>query len=225
VLRWAQASLLAMMPTDVPRLTEVHADWRMVALALVLSVATGVLFGLTPALHVSALDPNRDLKEGGRTGAGQSVRQNRTRAALVVVEVALSVVLLIGAGLLIRSFSAMLQQDPGLDPKGLTAGHIWIPVPNNPKADRYLTTPPRAALARELLHQLATLPSVQRVAIGTSGDVPLQSSATNPVPFSFPDEESTHPDGYAATFGAVSPEYFAVLTTPLKVMPFGNSLM
>jgi putative ABC transport system permease protein len=66
------------------------------------------------------------------------------------------------------------------------------------------------------LHQLATLPSVQRVAIGTSGDVPLQSSATNPVPFSFPDEESTHPDGYAATFGAVSPEYFAVLTTPLK---------
>jgi len=85
VLQLARTSLLALMPADVPRLIEVHSDWRMVGLALVLSVSTGVLFGLTPALHASAIDLNRDLKEGGRTGGGQSVRQNRSRAALVVM--------------------------------------------------------------------------------------------------------------------------------------------
>jgi ABC-type antimicrobial peptide transport system permease subunit len=82
VLRFARTSLLAMMPADVPRLAEVHSDWRIVVLALVPSVMTGVLFGLTPALHTSAIDTNRDLKEGGRAGGGQSVRQSRSRAAL-----------------------------------------------------------------------------------------------------------------------------------------------
>jgi putative ABC transport system permease protein len=139
VLEMTRTSLLSLMPPDVPRLIEVQSDWGMVALALGLSMVTGILFGLTPALHASAMDPNGNLKEGGRTGGTQSVRQNRSRAALVMLEVALSVVLLTGAGLLIRSFSAMLQQKPGLDPKGLTTGQIWIPVPNNPKANRYLS--------------------------------------------------------------------------------------
>jgi hypothetical protein len=141
VLRLALVSLLALMPADMPRLTEVHADWRMVVVALILSIFTGVLFGLTPALQASAIDPNRDLKEGGRSGATQSIRQNRSRRALVVLEVAVSVILLISSGLLIRSFSALLQQQPGLDPKGLAVGQIWIPVPNNPEANRYLNVP------------------------------------------------------------------------------------
>jgi putative ABC transport system permease protein len=219
VLRFARTSLLAMMPADVPRLAEVHSDWRIVVLALVLSVMTGVLFGLTPALHTSAIDPNRDLKEGGRAGGGQSVRQSHSRAALVILEVALSVVLLVGAGLLIRSFSTMLQQQPGLDPKGLTAGQIWIPVPNNPKANRYLNAPERAALIRELLRKLAPLPGVQKAAIGTARDVPFLN-VNNPFPFSFPDESTIHQSEHAAEFGAVSPEYFEVLKTPLKAGRF-----
>ncbi len=109
----------------------------MVAFALVLSLATGVLVGLMPALHASAIDPNRDLRDGGRTGGGQSLRQNRSRATLVVTEVALSAVLLIGAGLLVRSFSAALGQDPGLDPERLVAGQIWVPIPSDPKANPY----------------------------------------------------------------------------------------
>jgi putative ABC transport system permease protein len=204
------------MPADVPRLAEVHSDWRMVSLALLLSVITGVLFGVAPALHVSAMDPNRDLKEGGRTGGGQSVRQNRSRAALVMLEVALSVVLLIGAGLLIRSFSAMLQQSPGLDPKGLTVGQIWIPNPNDPKANRYLIPERRAVLARELLRQTQSLPGVQKAAIGLANDVPFLNSVRNPVPFSLPDESATLQDDHAAVLGAVSPNYFEVLKTPLK---------
>src|SRR5438477_699993 len=164
VLLVAQRSLLTLMPADVPRLAEVHADWRMVAFALVLSLATGVLVGLMPALHASAIDPNRDLRDGGRTGGGQSLRQNRSRAALVVLEVALSAVLLIGAGLLVRSFSAAVSQNPGLDPQRLVAGQIWAPIPDVSK---------RAVLARELLERLALLPGMEHTAIGTSTAVPL----------------------------------------------------
>jgi len=216
VLLLAQRSLLALMPADVPRLAEVHANWRMVAFALVLALATGVLVGLMPALRASATDPNRDLRDGGRTGGGQSVRHNRSRTALVVLEVALSAVLLIGAGLLVRSFIATLRQNPGLDPERLVAGQIWVPVPNNPKANQYLTAAQRAGLARELLVRLALLPGVEQAAIGTSSDIPLLNNVSNTVPFSLPDEASTQKHDHAAEFGAVSAGYFDVLRTPLK---------
>ncbi len=216
VLLIAQGSLLTLMPADVPRLAEVHADWRMVAFALVLSLTTGVLVGLMPALHASAIDPNRDLRDGGRTGGGQSVRQNRSRAALVVLEVALSAVLLIGTGLLVRSFSAALGQNPGLDPERLVTGQIWVPVPTNPEANRYLTPSQRAGLARELLARITLLPGIAQSAVGTSSDIPLLGNVNNPTPFSLPDEVSTQGNDHAAEFGAVSAGYFAVLKTPLK---------
>ena len=216
VLVIAQRSLLSLMPADVPRLAEVHADWRMVAFALVLSLATGVLVGLMPALHASAIDPNRDLRDGGRTGGGQSVRQKRSRAALVVAEVALSAVLLTGAGLLARSFSAALNQNPGLDPARLVTGQIWVPFPNNPKANQYLTPPQRAALAREVMNRIALLPGIEQSAVGTSSDIPLLSNVNNSIPFSLPDETSTQENDHAAEFGAVSAGYFDVLRTPLK---------
>src|SRR5437868_5817918 len=216
VLLVAQRSLLTLMPADVPRLAEVHADWRMVAFALVLSLTTGVLVGLMPALHASAIDPNRDLRDGGRTGGGQSLRQTRSRAALVVLEIALSAVLLIGAGLLVRSFSAALSQNPGLDPERLVAGQIWVPVPGNPAANKYLTTAQRAGLARELLARIALLPGIEQSAVGTSSDIPLLSNVNHPIPFSLPDEASTQGNDHAAEFGAVSAGYFAVLETPLK---------
>ncbi len=215
VLLLAQKLLLAMLPADVPRLAEVHADWRMVAFAVILSLATGVLVGVMPALHASAIDPNRDLRDGGRTGGGPSVRRNRTRAALVVLEVALSAVLLIGAGLLVRSFSAAVGQNPGLDPQRLVAGQIWVPVPNNPSANRYLTPAQRTRLDRELLARLAVLPGMEHTAISTSSAVPLLGIVNNPVAFSLPDEASTHDNDHAAQFGGVSAGYFDVLGTPL----------
>jgi predicted permease len=216
VLLAAQRSLLALMPADVPRLSEVQADWQMVAFALMLSLATGVLVGLMPALHASAIDPNRDLRDGGRTGGGQSVRQNRSRATLVVMEVALSAVLLIGAGLLVRSFSAALGQDPGLDPERLVAGQIWIPNPHDRNANPYWPTAGRAGLVRELLARIALLPGIEQAAVGTSSDIPLLSNVNNPLPFSLPDEVSTQGNDHAAEFGAVSAGYFDVLRTPLK---------
>jgi len=126
------------------------------------------------------------------------------------------VVLLISAGLLIRSFSALLKQEPGFDRSGLTVGQIWIPVPNNPAANQYLKAPQRAALVRELLRRLKALPGVQKVAISTSSDVPFLDNERNALPFSFPDDSATPQNEHAAEFGAVSPDYFETLKIQLK---------
>jgi predicted permease len=216
VLPFARSSLLALLPQEVPRLNEIHGDWRVIALALVLSVFSGILFGLGPAFHATLTDPNHDLKEGGRTGGQHGIRQSRSRAALVTLEVALSVVLLISAGLLIRSFSAMLRERPGIDPRGVTVAQIWIPVPNNPDANHYLNPPQRGRLARELVQRLEAAPGVQSVAVGLSTNVPFLSNVRNLIAFSFPDNATSAQEEYTADYGAVSPNYFDLLKLPLR---------
>ena len=109
-----------------------------------------------------------------------------------------------------------MSQNPGLDPERLVAGQIWVPVPNNPKANQYLTPGQRAALSRDLLARLAVLPGIERAAIGTSTAVPLLGLVDNPIAFSLPAEASTHEQDHAAEFAAVSAAYFDVLRTPLK---------
>jgi putative ABC transport system permease protein len=216
VLRFARGSLLALLPQEVPRLNEIHGDWRVIALALVLSVFSGILFGLGPAFHATMTNPNDDLKEGGRTGGQHGIRQSRSRAALVTLEVALSVVLLISAGLLIRSFSAMLRERPGIDPRGVTVAQIWIPVPNEPDANHYLNPPQRARLARELVQRLEAAPGVQSVAVGLGTNVPFLSNVRNLIAFSFPDNATSAQEEYTADYGAVSPNYFDLLKLPLR---------
>jgi predicted permease len=220
VLQLARDSLLALLPQEVPRLNEIHGDWRVIALAVVLSVFSGILFGLGPAFHATMTDPNHDLKEGGRTGGQHGIRQSRSRAALVTLEVALSVVLLISAGLLIRSFSAMLRERPGIDPRGVTVAQIWIPRPNNPDKNPYLNQPQRGRLARELVQRLEAAPGVQSVAVGLNTNVPFLSSAAltgrNLIAFSFPDNASSASEEYTADYGAVSPNYFDLLKIPLR---------
>ena len=215
LLALARGSLLALLPPDLPRSVEIHTDWRLVAFALALSIGTGLLFGMMPAIHAAGIDPIRGLNEGGRGGGQLGVRQRRVRTVLVVLEVAVSVVLLTGAGLLLRSFAAVMRQDPGLDPNGLIAGQIWVPVPNNPQANRYLTPPQQTALARRLLDAFVGLPGVEAAAVGTANDVPFLNQG-NAFPFSLPDESTTQDQNHAAQFGAVSPSYFDVLKTPLK---------
>src|SRR5580704_5843063 len=102
---------LALAPSTIPRLTEVHLDWRALAFTLVLSVLTGIVFGILPAWKASRADVNSVLKEGARGSTGQG----RLRSALVVVQVVAAVVFLAGAGLLVRSFYALLHVDAGFD--------------------------------------------------------------------------------------------------------------
>ncbi|HEV8042313.1 MAG TPA: ABC transporter permease [Bryobacteraceae bacterium] len=214
VLALTKTSLLALMPADLPRLTEVHFDARVIGLACALSLLTGILFGLTPALHASRTDPNLDLKEGTRGGT-PSARQNRFRGALVAAEVALSVVLLSGAGILLHSFWNALRVNPGFDPNGLLVTRIWIPVPNNPKANRYLTAPPLATFSREVLRQVRMLPGVQAAAMGGENSVPFVRNFSSLDAFSLPDQPDSVQKQPSAEFASVSPEFFRVVRTPL----------
>jgi predicted lysophospholipase L1 biosynthesis ABC-type transport system permease subunit len=111
--QWAIDALGALGPEQAPRLQAVSIDGRILLFTLALTLLTGVLFGLAPALQAGQVNLNELLKEGGRSGAG--VRQRRLRDALVVVEVALALVLLVGAGLLVRSFRKLQQVDSGFD--------------------------------------------------------------------------------------------------------------
>ncbi|HET6350332.1 MAG TPA: FtsX-like permease family protein, partial [Candidatus Krumholzibacteria bacterium] len=104
----------------------------------------------------------------------------------------------------------------GLDPGRLVVGQVWVPFPNNPSANQYLTTTQRAGLARELLTRIALIPGVEQAAIGRSKAVPFLGVVSNPVAFSLPDEVTTQEKDHAAEFAAVSTGYFDVLRTPLK---------
>src|SRR6185436_9847142 len=109
---WGLAAITKLLPRDFPRLDEIHMDVRVLAFTFAASVLTGILFGLAPALQISRADVQDTIKETGR-GTSGSRRQSRFRQALIVVEVALSVVLLVGAGLLFRSFLRLQSVDAG----------------------------------------------------------------------------------------------------------------
>jgi predicted permease len=209
---WLKNPLLAMMPSDLPRLNEIHLDWRVAVFAIALSMVTGVLFGIVPALKASGVNPNLDLKESGRSG-GASMRHNRFRSALVSAEIALSLVLLIGAGLLVRSFSRMLQVNPGLDPAQLGIAQIWIPVPNDPAANPYLTTASRSTFVTEVLRRVRSLTGVSAAGMGGGFAIPF-SRVTNSASFRWTDDAAAG-GRTSVNSDSADPEFFRVLKVPL----------
>src|SRR5262245_62034619 len=152
--------------TAVPRLEEVAIDGRVLAFATLASVLTGILFGPGPALHASRPNMNETLKDAGRTGSGGAGRQ-RLRDALVVAEVALSVALLVGAGLLVRSMWTLQRVNPGFDPTNLLTLQTSVTGP----ADKART------FYRDALDRIAALPGV--TSVGTASIVPLSGSKTS----------------------------------------------
>ena len=124
VARWALDGLIEVAPEGIPRLQDVALDWRIALFALAATVIVGVLFGLTPALHASKLDANTDLKDGGRTGTARSGARN----TMVVAQVALALVLLIGAGLMLTSFARLRSVDPGFRTTDVVAVELMLPI-------------------------------------------------------------------------------------------------
>jgi putative ABC transport system permease protein len=151
---WGIDSLIAVAPADLPRLDEVSLDGRVVAFTLGLSVLTGILFGLAPALQSSKSDLNETLKEGGRSQAAGAV-QNHLRRLLVVAEVALALVLLVSSGLMIKSFVQLLWVDPGFDPKNVVTVNVGL------SPARYTEPHKRAAFFEQLLGRVESLPGVE----------------------------------------------------------------
>jgi predicted permease len=160
---WGVDALLAASPVQFPSFAKVRIDLTVAMFAVLASLLTGLLLGVAPAFHAGAGKLYDTLKEAsGRSSAGTG--RQRFRSALVVAEVALSVVLLIGAGLLIRSFRHVLGVDPGFNPEHLLAMRIGLP-----RVDQ--ANPAASVTARAILERMASLPSVQSVSIGT--DIPL----------------------------------------------------
>jgi putative ABC transport system permease protein len=147
--------LLALQPADMPRADEVRLDRTVLAFAAVLSVATGLLFGAFPALHMARRATAQSLREGARSLIGG--RGGRLRAGLVVGQVALAMVLLAGAGLLIRSFTQLRHVEPGFDPRSALTFRIALPESAYPEETA------RAAFMAELLTRLETVPGVRQV--------------------------------------------------------------
>ncbi len=212
-LAWLKDWIVAMMPSDLPRLTEVHFDAGMVTVALALSIVAGVVFGIVPALQVSGVNPGENLKDAGR-GMGEARGERRFRGALVAAEIATSLVLLVGAGLLVRSFWSMLHVNPGLDPAHVGFAQIWIPVPNDPSKNPYATPAQRNAYINEVLRRVRALPGVESVGMSASNRTPFSGSGVTQR-FAFVGESAAPGDLRRAQFQVASPDYFATLRSPI----------
>lgn len=208
---WTVRFLLSLVPPKIPRLSEVGVNGSVLSFAFLVSIVTGMIFGLAPAIQASSPDLVENLKEGGR-GSGAGSTQRQLRSLLVVSEVALSLVLMIGAGLLLRSFWRLLQVNPGFNPENVLAAETWLPVPNNPKADPYATLERRSAFVREVLRRAGTLPGVQVSAVASN--IPL-SGLLNKIPFSTEDRLVQSSENPTAEVIVVSPDYFRVMGTLL----------
>jgi putative ABC transport system permease protein len=154
---WGVDVLGAAIPADIPRVKDVGLDASVLLFTLGVSFLTGLLFGLAPALQASKPDFNEALKEGGR-GSTEGLSRNRVRSLLVVVEVALSLVLLIGAGLMIKSFYQLLNVNPGFEPDHVLTASFSLPPVKYPGAEQ------QAAFFQQLVERVRALPGVQSAA-------------------------------------------------------------
>jgi putative ABC transport system permease protein len=204
---------VSLAPATLPRLQEVRVNSSVLLFTVALTLGTGVLFGLAPAIEYSRLGPLADLRESSR-GAGRSRKEMRVSRALVALEVALCVVLLSGAGLLVRSFSKLLSVQPGFDARELVTAKIWLPVPNDPSEDRYQKAEVRAAFLKESLRRTRQLANVRQAAIGDISSLPI-GGAKNQAPFLIAGRGELAANPPIIDFSTVTPEYFRVLRAPL----------
>ena len=170
--------ILRFVPSNVPRLNEVRIDWVVLAFALLISILTGLVFGVAPILHSAKGALSSAIREGGR-GSGYSTKTGRLRDVLIVSELAFAVILMVGAGLLLRTLRDLLQENPGFNPTQVVTANTWLGVPNDPKMDPYIGIPGMATFDRELLRRMKAIPGVELAAITSS--LPTTNSNPNAV--------------------------------------------
>ena len=205
--------MVKFLPSDIPRLNEVGISLEVLAFVFGLSTITGLIFGIIPALQASRPDVIRNLKEG-TLGSGIGIATNRFRSALVIVEFALSLILMIGAGLLLRSFGRLLEVQPGFNPQNILLARIWLPVPNNPELDPYRDPNKRTEFVKEVLSRTSSLPGVRYAAIGGGNGVPLMGPH-NSGGFTIEGDATSNTTIPTAQVTTASPDYFRTLETPL----------
>lgn len=202
-------ALLTINPGDIPLIGEhgagVNMDWRVLAFTLLIAVVTGVLFGLIPAFSASRSDLSVTLRESGAQSGG-ALRQNKIRSLLVVTEVALAVILLVGAALLIRTFAALRNVDPGFSTYDVLSMAMSITEP------RFQKTAAVAQPVEEARRRVEAIPGVE--AMATTCCLPLEGGLG--LPFNIEGRPATNgPYSGGAGYDIVSPEYFSVFRISL----------
>ena len=158
---WGVQFLINLIPDSLPRTEDIAIDPRVLVFTMLVTLVTGILFGLAPALQASKIDVSDWLKEGGREGSG-GIGAKRLRSILVVSEVAISLVLLVGAGLLFKSFQHLMKVDPGFDASNVLTLRLRLPDA------KYRDATQTIGFLKEVTRRIAILPGVQQVSLGSS---------------------------------------------------------
>jgi len=214
ILFFARKFLLQLVPESLPHMSDISINWGVLAFALAVSVAAGTIFGLAPAWLMSGVDLIGTLRQEGRGSVGSQGR-SRARQILVISELALSLVLMVAAGLLLRSFWDLFKVQPGFNPDRVVAIQTWLPGPNDPSQDIYRTATQESVLLREVLRRSRVLPGVEEAAIGDVDALPLGHSNPGTLPLIREGIETMDNQAPVIHSPIVSPEYFHLLGMPL----------
>jgi putative ABC transport system permease protein len=203
---WGIQALPSLAPSNLPRLTSVRFDTSVILYTSLASLVTGLVFGAAPALQSAAATAGEFLKERGRAES-QGTRGRRLRAAFAIAEVAVALVLVIGAGLLVRSFVAMNKMDLGFDARGILAVRVELP------RARYSQDTQITAFFNDLASRLRALPGVQSIGLGSSIVRAPQSST-----LSVQGRTAQDPNvpNLSVPYDSVTPEFFTTLRIPLR---------
>jgi putative ABC transport system permease protein len=204
IAAWALDLIVKFGPENVPRLGEVRLDPRALGFTLFITLLTGVLFGLAPALQSARVGLTEALNESGRASGAGGREGARLRNMLVILETALAVVLLVGAGLLVNSFVRLLRTPPGFNPEGVIVARTTLPAARYPAPER------GKAVYRQALERMATLPGVQQVSVASF--LPLASEWQ----IGFSVEGGGESEYYTAYGSWVSDDFFRAMGIPLK---------
>jgi putative ABC transport system permease protein len=204
VARWAVSSVVQLYPENLPRMESVGIDIHVLLFTALLAIGTGILFGLAPALHASRPNLNDAMREGGRGAVGDA-RHTRLRSILVVAETAIGVMLLIGAGLLIRSMNRLSHVDLGLDPSNILTADFDLSSKryNADQQDRFFT---------DLLNRVRAIPGV--ASVGATNQLPLAHDDWS-ISFNIQERPVAKSQEPSAAFYNVSSGLFETLHVPL----------
>ena len=206
VAMWGVDLFVGLSPGDIPRLNEVGTDIRLLGFTLLISLLTGLGFGLLPALQATRLDPQYALKEGG-TKATEGLRRRGARNLLVISELALAQVLLIGAGLLIMSFLRLQAVEPGFNPENLLTARLSLSV------SKYKEQNKKIVFYDQVLERLRAVPGVRSAALVMN--LPLSGSNMNRG-FQVEGRPEPKPDeNITVDYQVISPGYFSTMQVPL----------
>ena len=207
VASWGVDALVQLSPASLPRLHGVRVDRVVLAFTAGLSIVTGVLFGLAPAIYGSRVDLNQVMREAAAS-ASAGARPTRLRSALVVGQFALAFVLLVGAALLIQSFWRLQRVSLGFNPASVLTARLWLPQPNLPETGPYFTHDARVSFYRRVLDRVAALPGVD--AVGGITNLPL-GGPQGRISFVVDGRPGDQGDVAASEASVVTPGYFRAL--------------